>query len=149
MKTLDEIHTLEINENWEEAIKELEIRYKNYPNEKETILRLIFTYWYLIIEDGIIKHNLSLDDLRYKFKLLYEETKEKFKLDAEYQWIVGFLIRLYEVDQGDLYNIGNIAKFSIGKQMILEAKKINVKNPMENFNNRGNLGIYFENMSYE
>lgn len=86
MKSLEEISKLELLENWEEAINSLEERVRKFPFEKESILRLMFLYWYLFIGEGYIPHNLDVKVLERKMKALFERTKSKFTSDAEY-WV--------------------------------------------------------------
>jgi len=147
MKSLEEISRLELVENWEEAIDNLEERLVHFPMEKETILRLMFLYWYLIIEHGPIKHNLNLNELETKMKALFERTKSYFSSDAEYLWIMGYMIRFYERDSGDWYE--PIFPNLFGEELMKKAKGLSSEYPLKTLENRGYMGKYFQDMIYE
>jgi len=145
MKSLEEIHEIEIVENWEDSVCYLEERIKEFPLEKETVLRLIFIYWNLVLEDGCIKHGLDYDELRRKFEELFVKTKSYFENDAEYLWSVGLMIDFYVKGVNDKEPF----YFSLGKEMMRKGKEIKGKDVIKNCDKRGQFGIYFKDFVYE
>jgi len=145
MKSLKEIHEMEILENWENSVCSLEKRIEKFPLEKETVLRLMFIYWDLVIEDGCIEHKLNSCELENKFEKLFLRTKSHFENDAEYLWSVGYMISLYVIsvnDKDPFYP-------SLGRDMMIKGKKLKEKDVIKNCDKRGQFGIYFQNFVYE
>lgn len=49
--TLDEIHLLEVREDYPAAINALEDRVGADPSDSEAVIRLGFNLWYAVVED--------------------------------------------------------------------------------------------------
>jgi hypothetical protein len=113
MKSLDEINEIEqafsrsklpsstITGGLMPAITAYEERYTLGENDKETVLRLLFLYWYALVEPPYIT---GLDDVcepAVRFVTLFEESESKYQGDFEFSLIVGYLLSLAPFLFGD------------------------------------------------
>src|SRR5204863_6506912 len=113
---LNEIHNLEMREDYPAVIDALEERLKAYPNESETVLRLGFNLWYAVVANDRLKKDLPIDKYAARFTELYEATKEAFIENADYCWAFGLGISMF------YYFFPNVSEEE-GKALLNRAKE--------------------------
>jgi hypothetical protein len=87
--SLDNIHELELAEDYPAAIDELELRLKENPNEVETIIRLGFNLWYAVVENECMKKNLPVKQYASRFMDLFHQHYDTLKNNADFCWAFG------------------------------------------------------------
>jgi len=93
--TLNEIHNLEMQEDYPTAIDALEERIKAYPNESETVIRLGFNLWYAVVENERLAKNLLVEKYATRFTELYKTTREAFIENTDYCWAYGLGLSMF------------------------------------------------------
>jgi hypothetical protein len=93
-----EIHELEVREDYPAAINALEDRLRDYPSEKEAVVRLGFNLWYASHEDARMRKGLPTDRYSRRFMELFREYQSEMWTDADSCWVFGLGLSLFWYD---------------------------------------------------
>ena len=106
MKSLDDINDIEqafsvsakpnaaVTGGLMPAVALYEGRYFRGASDKETVLRLLFLYWYALAEPPYITGLDGVSEPALRFTQLFEKAEPKYQHDAEFCWILGYLLSL-------------------------------------------------------
>ncbi len=95
MKNLDQIHELEVSHTYPEAIDALEARLQAIPDEAETIIRLGFNLWYVVVEADAMNLQLPIEIYAIRFVELLRQYEPVLSDNADFCWAFGLGIELF------------------------------------------------------
>lgn len=93
--SLAEIHKLEMQEKYPDAIQALEERLKENPHDGETITRLGFNLWYAAEESDRMGIYLPVDDYFARVMELLDKYRSECGDNADFCWAIGLGISLF------------------------------------------------------
>jgi hypothetical protein len=93
--SLDDIHELEVRDDYPAAIDALEERLRADPSERETVIRLGFNLWYAVVEADRMQKQLPTERYATRFMELFREYRSRFDSDADFCWAYGVGISLF------------------------------------------------------
>jgi hypothetical protein len=91
----DDIHALEVAEDYPAAIDALESRLSQNPAETEAIIRLGFNLWYAVVEDTRMGKRLPTAQYAQRFMDLLHQYHESLQSNADFCWAFGQGIHLF------------------------------------------------------
>jgi hypothetical protein len=91
----DQIHELEVGEDYPAAIDALEDRLQQHPLEREAVLRLGFNLWYAIHEEARMRKGLPTERYASRFMELFREHRSQMEGDADFCWAFGLGLSLF------------------------------------------------------
>jgi hypothetical protein len=99
----NQLHDLEVREDYPAAIDALEERLRANPSEKEAVIRLGFNLWYATVEDARMQKGLPVERYATRFMELFRQYQTQFESDADFCWAFGQGISLswYEFPGAD------------------------------------------------
>src|SRR3972149_10790458 len=114
MKSLEELHELELTHKFREAVQSLEERLERGLQDKDTILRLAYLYWDSWV--GVAMTEGKGDEARFTKRLveLYEEWGTMYGHDPEWQLRFGVMMTM------EGYNFGNRDEWLVRGRGLLE-----------------------------
>ncbi len=95
---LSEIHQLEVAEEYPHAIDVLEERLQTHPHEAETIIRLGFNLWYVVVECQRMGLNLPVRQYAKRFMALLKQYESELQDNADFCWAYGLGLSLFWFD---------------------------------------------------
>lgn len=95
MLSLNQIHELEVNERYPDAIDALEDRLLAFPCEPETVIRLGFNLWYAVAEADRMALQLPVDEYGKRFMELLGRHRSALSDNADFCWAFGLGLELF------------------------------------------------------
>jgi len=119
---------LDSSEYWDKVIDELKERYIFNKYDGETVLRLLFITWFIMLEGECFGYkNINMNDFSNNFIKLYSDTKDSFKDDPNYLLIIGYIMNFTPE-----YFIKDYSKLNeyenLGREMVKKAFEANPQN---------------------
>jgi len=103
MLSIEEIEVLEDESKWEQAREALLERYRANPNDLQTVIRLGFLSWYVLVEWGCI--HVTEDMNQRTYQTILDEVAhtgfDNFSDNADFLWCFGYMIFLFPYYFGD------------------------------------------------
>lgn len=91
----DQIHELEIGQDYPAAIDALEERLQQHPLEREAVIRLGFNLWYATHEEALMRKDLPTERYASRFMELLREHRSQMDDDADFCWAFGLGLSLF------------------------------------------------------
>lgn len=96
MDFYSQIHSLETNRNWKDALVLLEERVRQHKEDVEASIRLLFLLWYLLLEEDYEAIGLSAEVLEEKLRGYFQQTRQLHSSNSDYLFFVGDMMQLTE-----------------------------------------------------
>src|SRR5687767_11305210 len=90
-----QIHDLEVVEDYPAAIDALEARLAQDPADAEAVRRLGFNLWYAVAEEGRLRNSIPAADYARRFMELYRLYADQLSQDADFCWAYGLGMSLF------------------------------------------------------
>lgn len=91
----EQIHELEVREDYPAAIDALEDRLRQPPLEKEAVIRLGFNLWYATVEQARMRKVLPTERYAGRFMELFREHRSQLEGDPDFCWAFGLGLSLF------------------------------------------------------
>lgn len=115
--TCDEIHGLELREDYPAAIDALEARLRTDPSEREVVIRLGFNLWYVVVEADRMQKQLPTEKYAARFMDLFNRYRTQLEGDADFCWVFGLGMSMF------WYHFPGANK-ELGEALLTQAKEI-------------------------
>jgi hypothetical protein len=113
----NQIHELEVGEDYPAAINALEDRLQRHPVEGEAVVRLGFNLWYAAHEDARMHRGLPTERYASRFMELFREHRPQMEGDPDFCWAFGLGLSLFWYDFPG-------ADESLGETLLTRAKEL-------------------------